>query len=98
MSVVATVDFFVKPEKLDEFCALLKGALPDTRKFEGCELVEVHEDQDEPGHLHLFERWGERAQHEAYLRWRTETGMLEHIAPYMSAPPAFRYFDARPEI
>lgn len=98
MSTFVSGEFFVKPEKSEEFLGILKGALPDTRGFEGCELVETHVDQDDIGHIFLLERWGDRSDHAAYLKWRGETGMMEALAPYVTAPPKFTYFDARPEV
>ena len=98
MSTLATAEFFVKPEKVEEFLGLLKGALPDTRAFDGAESVDVHVNQDDPGHLFILGRWGSRSKHETYLAWRTETGMIDALEPYLTAPPKFTYFDARPEI
>ncbi len=98
MSILATAEFFVKPEKSEEFLGMLKAALPDTRAYEGCELVETHVNQDDPGHVFLIEKWQERANHESYLGWRMETGMMGLLEPYVTAPPKFGYFDARPEV
>lgn len=98
MSIVATADFYVKPEKAEEFLALLKEALPDTRSFKGCEHLDSYVNQDDPGHVFLIETWDARSDHESYLAWRMETGMMELLTPYATAPPKFTYFDARPEI
>lgn len=77
---------------------MLQGALPDTRAFDGCELLEVHANQDEPGHLLFVQQWASRSHQEKYLGWRMETGMLDLIEPYVTAPPKFTYFHARPEV
>lgn len=98
MTVVATAEFFVKPEKAEEFLGLLKEALVDTRGFRGCEHLDTYVNQDDPGHVFLFETWAARSDHEAYLQWRMETGMMDLLAPFVAAPPKFTYFDARPEI
>lgn len=98
MPILATAEFFVKPERTEEFLALLTKALPGTRGFEGCEHLETYLDQDEPGHVLLIETWGARSDHESYLEWRMETGSMEMMAPYLTAPPKFAYFDARPEV
>jgi quinol monooxygenase YgiN len=98
MSVLATADLLMKPERLAELLEILGAALPDTRTFEGCEGLDVFVDQDEPGHVLLVETWAERAQHEQYLVWRQETGMFDLLAEFVSSPPQFRYFDARPDI
>ena len=98
MSILATADFFVKPEKIEEFLALLKAALPDTRGFKGCEHLDTYVNQDEPGHVFLVETWEARSDHQSYLGWRMETGMMDMLEPYVTAPPKFAYFDARPEV
>lgn len=98
VSVLATADLFIKPERADEFLELLKGALPDTRAYEGCETIDTFVSQDEPGHIILVEKWAERANHESYLTWRTEQGLFEAIADFMSAPPRFSYFDPRTDV
>jgi quinol monooxygenase YgiN len=98
VSILATADFFIHPEKADEFLGIMKEALPDTRNFEGCEHLDTYVDQDQPGHILLVERWASRSAHEAYLAWRMETGMLDMLGPFVSAPPQFAYFDLHPEI
>lgn len=98
MSILATAEFFVKPERAEEFLVMMKAALPDTRGFEGCELVDTYVNQDDPGHVFLVEKWAERPNHESYLGWRMETGLMELLEPFVTAPPKFAYFDARPEV
>ena len=49
MSVTVTLAFSVKPERADEFKSLLKELLPDTRAYDGCQNVDVYQDQDNPG-------------------------------------------------
>ena len=98
MTVMATAEFFIRPERADEFLQLLQGALPDTRAFKGCEGLETFVNQDDVGHIFLVEKWAERADHESYLAWRTEQGMLDVLADFVSAPPKFQYFDPRADI
>ena len=98
MSTLMTAEFFVKPEKVDEFMGLLKGALPDTRGFAGCESVYVHVNQDDPGHLFVLGKWGHRSQHETYFAWRIESGMIDALEPFLTAPLKISYYDEHPEI
>ncbi len=53
MSILATAEFFVKPEKAEEFLEMMKAALADTRGYEGCELLDTYVSQDDPGHVLL---------------------------------------------
>ena len=57
MAVTVTIALPVKSERLDEFKTIMKDAFPETRAFDGCQSVEVYEDQDTPGNLLLIERW-----------------------------------------
>jgi len=98
MSVLATADLFIKPDRVAELLELLRGALPDTRRFSGCEGLDVFADQDDPGHVLLVEKWAQRADHEKYLGWRQETGMFDVLADFVTAAPQFRYFDAHPDV
>lgn len=98
MSILVIADFFVEPDKIEEFLALLREVLPDTRGFEGCERLDTYVNQDEPGHVRAVETWGARSDHKSYLRWRRETRMMDTLAPYAVAPPRFAYYDARPEV
>ena len=93
MSSVVTLDLAVDPARVDDFLAALKAALPDTRAYAGCRSIDILTDQDKPGHVLFYEVWDSRAHHEKYLAWRTETGMMDQLGPYLTAPPAFGYFD-----
>jgi quinol monooxygenase YgiN len=75
------------------FLETLLGALADTRAFEGCENVEVYTDADDPDRIVLWEKWTTREDQEAYLAWRTETGMMEMIASMMAEPPRFMHLE-----
>ena len=57
MVVTVTLAFSIKPDRVEEFKALLKDLLPDTRAFEGCQRVDVYQDQDNPGYIYLVEDW-----------------------------------------
>ena len=98
MTVLATAELFIKLERADEFLQLLKAALPDTRAFKGCEGLDTFVNQDDPGHIIMVEKWAERADHETYMKWRTEQGMFDALTDFVTAPPRFNYFDPRPDI
>ena len=78
--------------------AALKSALVETRAFEGCESVEVYPDADAPDRVVLWEKFAERANHEAYMAWRTETGLLEMLAPILTGELQITYFTDHPDI
>lgn len=94
MTVTVLADLKLDPSNRDSFVAALAEMLPDTRAFEGCEGLEVIQDQDHAGHIVLIERWAQRSNHEAYMAWRTETGTLAAVAEMLTEAPVFTYCDA----
>lgn len=93
MSVTVAVNFYIKPEAVDGFKTSLKDILPDTRAYDGCQKLTVHQSQDDPGNIVIWELWETRAKYEKYLAWRTETGLLDALAPIVSQPPGFQFLD-----
>ena len=88
------MEFPCAPGKGAEFLEILLPALADTRAYEGCELVETYVDQDNPDLVMLWEKWAARENHEAYLAWRVETGMIDLIGPLMAGEPRFVHLSA----
>ena len=78
-----TIDLKVDPERADEFLAAMIEAAPDTRARKGCRLFDIYVDQDDPGHVVFYEIWDSKAQQEAYIGWRQETGFNARLGPYM---------------
>ena len=98
MSAAVIAVFPVHPDKVDEFLAFFRGVLPDTRNFEGCELIETFIDSKEPGRIVLWERWPSFDHHKRYLAWRNESDLGEKLAPFLSGRPTFTYLDALPDV
>lgn len=95
MSHTVIVEFPCNPGKGAEFLQFLDQALVDTRAFEGCELVEVYTDQDNPDLILLWEKWAAKSNQEAYLAWRMETGLGDALGPYMD-PTGLRILQLQP--
>ncbi len=93
MSVTVILAFSVQPERAEEFKLVLKGLLPDTRAYDGCQSVDVYQDQDNPGQIQLIENWESKAHQQRYQAWREETHVAEVVGPFMSGEPTFRFFD-----
>ena len=93
MSTAVTIDLSVDPAQLTEFLAFIKGIAPDTRAYAGCRLFDIWTDQDKPGRVLFYEIWDSRAHQEKYLAWRTETGLVDKLGPYLVAAPNISYFD-----
>ena len=97
MSVLVTLELPAKTETLDEFLAVMKDALVDTRAYAGCEKVETYVEQGS-GSVFLVEQW-ETAEHQgAYMGWRMETGLMDAIGGFLAGPPVARTFDPKIEV
>ena len=93
MAISVSLDISVKPERVSEFIGILREALPDTRKRKGFQSITVHQDQDRPDRIFLWERWDTRPDYESYLNWRMETGFMEALGPFLTGDPVFSYFE-----
>jgi quinol monooxygenase YgiN len=85
--------FPCQPGKGNDLVQMLSHALADTRAFPGCLSVETYTDVDQPDTVVLWEKFETRADHEAYLKWRGETGMMEALAPILAGPLDVQYLD-----
>ncbi len=94
MTVLILVEIPAKPERVDDLKAQFAISLADTRAFDGCEGVNLHENQDEPGGLLLVERWASRAHYEKYSAWRQTDEGASGIGAMLTGPPSPRFFDA----
>jgi quinol monooxygenase YgiN len=94
MSHTLIAEFPCAPGTGAAFLEILLPALADTRAFAGCELCETYADQDNPDLVVRWEKWAARENHEAYMGWRMETGILDAIGPFMAGEPRFVHLSA----
>jgi quinol monooxygenase YgiN len=83
MSHHAVIELPCNPGQGSALVEFLSVALVDTRAFEGCELVEMYTDRDNPDQVILLEEWATSENYDAYLTWRIENGLMEALAPFM---------------
>jgi quinol monooxygenase YgiN len=93
MSITTVLEIPTVDGKADEFIAILKQSLGDTRARKGCESVTVHQDQSNPNAIVLIERWATRADDEAYREWRAGDGAIKGLGGLVAGAPSVRYFD-----
>ena len=93
MSVLVLVEGPVSPENIEDMKAYMAEILPDTRAYDGCNGVEMYFNMDDPGNMIIVEYWDKRSQHEEYVGWRTETGVMAKIGAMLSGPPTIRYLE-----
>ncbi len=100
MSQTVHVIFSCQAGKGADFLALMESdqGLVATRAFEGCESVEVYTDVDNPDTIVLWEKFATRANHEAYLAWRIETGMIDMLGSILASDLQVTYLDDHPDV
>ena len=97
MSVMITLEMPVKPDMLEEYLNILKGALVETRSYKGCRSVTTLVDQ-ETSSVVLVEEWDSAEDQQAYMAWRMETGLIDAIAPFMQGKLVTRTYDLKTEV
>ena len=97
MSVMVILEMPVKPDMLEDYLNILKGALVETRDYKGCRSVTTLVDQ-ETSSVVLVEEWDSVEDQQAYMAWRAETGLIDAIAPFMQGELVTRTYDLKTEI
>ena len=92
-----TLEMPLKPEMLEDYLNILKGALVETRSYKGCRSVTTLVDQ-ETSSIVLVEEWDSVEDQQAYIAWRVETGLIDAIAPFMQGELVTRTYDLKTEI
>ncbi len=93
MSVLYILELTIQSDKVGEYLAQFPSILPDTRAFQGCEEITVHQNQDDPTDVVLLERWATKEDHQKYMAWRQERGDVERLGQGLAGPPKTRYFE-----
>jgi quinol monooxygenase YgiN len=86
MTVTVYMELNVKDDKVGELKALLEALLPETRSTEGCREITVHQDMNRPTRIVMLETWERRADHEAYMEWRSQKGDSATGVQHVSLP------------
>ena len=86
MSLTALLELRLKPDLLDAAYATVRETLADTRRFPGCEGVDVLVDRDDRAHLVVYERWESAEADAAYRAWRAGDGVSDLGSVLTGAP------------
>ena len=93
MAVTIFLELRAKPGTGSELLAMMKAVLPDTRSFDGCQKLDVYQNQDDRDVVMLVEDFESKAHYEKYLGWRQETGVFEQLVQALDGEPSLRFFD-----
>ena len=93
MSTLVTNEFFAQLGRGNDVANLLIEILGESLQFDGCEIVRIAHDPDDPDHVAGVTRWTERHNFENYLAWRTKHGFTATFAAIMTRPFVIHYYD-----
>lgn len=60
MSTLVTTELFAQPGRGDDVANLLLEILGDSLQFDGCEVIRIVRDQDDPDHVAGVTQWTKR--------------------------------------
>ena len=88
MATTVILEVTAQPGKGADLIAAFDSILPDTRSYQGCQGVTVHQDAGNPDVLVLIEHWESADDHAAYSEWRKNSGTLGPLMSLAAARPA----------
>ena len=100
MSVMITVEFKIKPEKVDEAFEEMREGLPATRNFQGCQRIDSYFDKKNSS-LFLVEFWDSLEDQRKYLKLRLANSgerVSNSIEANLFEPPIFKIYEAMPDL
>jgi quinol monooxygenase YgiN len=77
------------------FEAFLTEILPDTRKAKGCRSCTTFTGQGN-GEFLILQEWDSPQDQEAYMAWRSETGVLQKFLGHLAKPAEVQIWKLSP--
>jgi len=90
VATTVILEVTAQPGKAADLIAAFDTILPDTRAYQGCQGVTVHQDTADENVLVLVEKWDSAEDHEAYGEWRKNSGTLGPLMSLAAARPVTR--------
>lgn len=91
MNVVVVLEAEIKVGKMTVLNDLLTKYLPQTRNYKGFVNISIHQ-QIDSSQVMFYEEWESIEYYESYLKWRTETGVMDILGETFVNSPSVRYF------
>ena len=92
MAVTILLSVSARPGQGDALVKAFQDILPDTRTYEGCQGVTLHQRADDADSVLLVERWASVEAHDAYSVWRRDSGTLGSIMELAGGRPGTQVF------
>ena len=97
MNLLVNLQLKVKPGQVPDLLETFKEILPGTRAYEGCRWVRLVTNVEGENILEAVSQWDSKEHYEAYLKWRTETGVLAALLEFLDEDPVFRFLPVEQE-
>ena len=97
MSVLVNLEIPVKKERIEDFFNYLRDILVDTRAYEGCIRLETYHDMENSKVL-LIEEWEKIENQESYMKWRTETGLVEALEEFLDGELIIKKYSPKRDV
>ena len=92
MPVAALLEFRFKPEVADQAPDAISRTLAVTRKFDGCQRIDVLVDSEDPARYLLVEVWESMEHDAAYREFRASPAGASELGSLLAAPPVLMYY------
>jgi len=91
-SAVVIVKLSIKTELFEKALGFVKERLVETCAFQGCQKCEIAASK-EKSDIIIYEIWDSFDDQKKYVKWRTETGVLEDTLNFLTCDPTFFEYD-----
>ncbi len=92
MSILVLVQAKIKTDSTSKFKSYLAEILPDTRAFDGCNLIDLYSETNKGNNIVLVENWDSREHYNKYHTWRTKTGVIDKIRIMIDGTANIKFF------
>ena len=92
--IVIVFELHAAAARTQELIEFVGSLLPETRSYPGCIQIEMFNDQADPAQVVCIEKWESREAYDAYIAWRTETGIISGALALCDGPPVLRVLSA----
>ena len=94
-TVIVTLELALKPEAVEDFCTQIPTMLDETRKFPGFVNITIRRHMDDPNRVVFVEEWAARSDYEAYVEFRTSTGVMDSMMDVLTEEPRTNIWQQR---
>lgn len=93
MSILVLLEGQVQAGKIGEMKLSLKQIFPSMRSYDGSQGLDAYFNMNNQGNTVILEQRESCGHHEKYLKWRTESGIMDKLGSMLVEPPDIRYFE-----